>query len=65
MFLSCMFLAFGSMAEVPLAALAKSVVVKQHAARMYSIPAFVMATSMAHVPLALVDACLFGSIIYW
>lgn len=60
-----MFLAFGGMAEVPIASLAKKVVIKQYAARMYSIPVFVLCTVITQLPLAIVDTVVFGSIVYW
>jgi ABC-type multidrug transport system permease subunit len=65
LFLAMMFLAFGGMAEVPIAAQARSVVLKQYAARMYGIPAFVLSTAIAYIPLAIVDTFVFGSIVYW
>ncbi len=65
LFLAMMFLAFGGMAEVPIAALAKKVVFKQHAASMYSIPSFVISTALVYIPLALLDTAVFGSILYW
>lgn len=65
LFLSMMFLAFGGMAEVPIAAQTRSVVLKQYAARMYGIPAFVLSTAIVYIPLAIVDTFVFGSIVYW
>lgn len=65
LFLSMMFLAFGGMAEVPIASQARKVVLKQHAARMYGIPSFVISNAMVFAPLAILDTFVFGSIVYW
>lgn len=65
LFLAMMYLAFSGMAEIPIAAETRNVVLKQHAARMYSIPAFVVSNALAYIPLNIVDTFVFGSIVYW
>ena len=65
MFLAMMFLAFGGMAEVPIAVQARKVVRKQHLARMYGIPSFVLSNALVILPLYVLDTFVFGSIIYW
>lgn len=65
LYLSMISLIFGSMAEVSLSAQYRRVVLKQHAARMYSVPAFVLATDIVYLPLEFMDAFVFGSIAYW
>jgi ABC-type multidrug transport system permease subunit len=60
-----MFLAFGGMAEVPIAVQVRRVVLKQVAARMYGIPSFVLSTAIVYLPLAIADCTIFGSLVYW
>ena len=42
-----------------------NVVLKQNAARFYKISAFVVSDAVVRIPLAIVDAVVFGTLIYW
>ena len=53
------------MSEVPVAYLISNVVLKQNAARFYRMSMFVFADFIVTIPLALMDACIFGTLAYW
>jgi ABC-type multidrug transport system permease subunit len=60
-----LFLSFGGMAEVPIASQLADVALKQNSARFYRLAVFVFSDALVRVPLAIVDALLFGALTYW
>ena len=53
------------MAEVPIASQFADVAVKQNAAKFYKISSFIIADAVVRIPLAALDAFIYGSMIYW
>jgi len=60
-----MFLAYGSMAEVPLSASAKLVVYKQSNADFYPITSYVLSVLLVYAPFQFLNTCIFGTAVYW
>lgn len=65
LFLCVTTVAAGTTSEVKSACLAKSIVLKQHTACMYSIPIFVLSSIVTQLVVTLVETILFSSIVYW
>eukprot|EP00056_Hartaetosiga_gracilis_P011963 m.186099 g.186099 ORF g.186099 m.186099 type:complete len:1006 (+) comp13612_c2_seq5:2233-5250(+) len=58
-------LAFTNMAELPVAISARSVVYRQHFAGFYSTLAYSLAANVVQLPIALLEAVIFSSGLYW
>ena len=63
-FFACIILSFSNISELPFAAAAKYVVYKQTDARFYNATSYVLGVMLSHLPVATVEAVVFGSIMY-
>ncbi|KUF78768.1 Pleiotropic drug resistance protein ABC superfamily [Phytophthora nicotianae] len=59
------FVTLGQSAQVPSFMAIRDVFNKQRGANFFRTSSFVLATSVSHVPLAVIETLIFGSIIYW
>ena len=64
-FFACIILAFSNISELPFAAESKYVVYKQTDARFYNAASHVFGVVLTHLPVATMEAAIFGSIMYW
>jgi ABC-type multidrug transport system ATPase subunit/ABC-type multidrug transport system permease subunit len=63
---SCtLFLSMGQAAQVPTFVEARSVFYKQRGANFFRSLAYVLASSLTQIPLAITETLIFGSIVYW
>jgi hypothetical protein len=58
-------MAFANMVEVPLASEFKLVVYKQVDAGFYSTASYVFSVILMHMPLAIAECFIFGTLLYW
>uniref|UniRef100_A0AAV2Z7R7 ABC transporter domain-containing protein n=1 Tax=Lagenidium giganteum TaxID=4803 RepID=A0AAV2Z7R7_9STRA len=64
-FASALFLALGQASQIPTFMAAREVFYKQRGANFYRTASYVLANSVAQIPLALAESVLFGSLVYW
>ncbi|GLE04906.1 hypothetical protein PINS_up013887 [Pythium insidiosum] len=60
-----LFMGFVQSLRIPAYLEAREVFYKQRGANFYSTPAYVIATTLSQLPLAVVESVIFGSIVYW
>ncbi|RLN13748.1 hypothetical protein BBJ28_00017786 [Nothophytophthora sp. Chile5] len=65
MFQAILFLALGQVSQVPTFMASRDVFYKQRGANFFPTSAYVLACSVAQVPLALAESIVFGSMVYW
>uniref|UniRef100_K3WZL1 ABC transporter domain-containing protein n=1 Tax=Globisporangium ultimum (strain ATCC 200006 / CBS 805.95 / DAOM BR144) TaxID=431595 RepID=K3WZL1_GLOUD len=64
-FAAAMFLAFGQQSQIPTFIEARDVFYKQRRANFYRTSSYVLANSVAQIPLAIGESILFGTLVYW
>ncbi|GMF40399.1 unnamed protein product [Phytophthora lilii] len=65
MFQAILFLALGQVSQVPTFMASRDVFYKQRGANFFPTSAYVLACSVAQVPLALAESIVFGTMVYW
>lgn len=65
LFRATVFLALGQIAQIPTFMAARTVFYKQRSANFYQTSAYVLASSMAQIVIAVAESILFGTLIYW
>ncbi|RLN90435.1 hypothetical protein BBJ28_00016751, partial [Nothophytophthora sp. Chile5] len=65
MFQAILFLALGQVSQVPTFMASRDVFYKQRGANFFPTSAYVLACSVAQIPLALAESIIFGSMVYW
>ncbi|OQR89889.1 ATP-binding Cassette (ABC) Superfamily [Thraustotheca clavata] len=64
-FSSIMFIAIGQASQVNTFYASRSIFYKQRGANFYRTASYVLSTSLAQVPFAIMESLLFGSLVYW
>eukprot|EP00644_Phytophthora_capsici_P014051 jgi/Phyca11/539268/estExt2_Genewise1Plus.C_PHYCAscaffold_30168 len=65
MFQAILFLALGQVSQIPTFMAARDVFYKQRGANFFPTAAYVLACSVAQVPMAIAESLIFGSMVYW
>jgi ABC-type multidrug transport system ATPase subunit/ABC-type multidrug transport system permease subunit len=65
MFAAVLFLALGQASQIPTFLAAREIFYKQRGANFYRTSSYVLACSVAQLPLALLESIVFGTMIYW
>uniref|UniRef100_K3WZI5 ABC transporter domain-containing protein n=1 Tax=Globisporangium ultimum (strain ATCC 200006 / CBS 805.95 / DAOM BR144) TaxID=431595 RepID=K3WZI5_GLOUD len=64
-FISLVFLSLGQMALIPMVMESRDIFYKQRGANFFRTSAYVLANAASQIPLLVVEALLFGAIVYW
>ncbi|TMW67509.1 hypothetical protein Poli38472_011129 [Pythium oligandrum] len=62
---SVMFLILGQSSQIPIIMAEREVFYKQRGANFFRTSSYVLASSLSQIPVAILEAALFGSILYW
>ncbi|RLN06103.1 hypothetical protein BBO99_00009251 [Phytophthora kernoviae] len=65
MFQAVLFLALGQVSQIPTFMAARDVFYKQRGANFFPTSAYVLACSVAQIPMAIAESVIFGSLVYW
>jgi ABC-type multidrug transport system ATPase subunit/ABC-type multidrug transport system permease subunit len=65
MFQAVLFLALGQVSQIPTFMASRDVFYKQRGANFFPTSAYVLACSVAQVPMAIAESLIFGSMVYW
>ncbi|KAG6957384.1 hypothetical protein JG688_00010997 [Phytophthora aleatoria] len=65
MFQAVLFLALGQVSQIPTFMAARDVFYKQRGANFFPTAAYVLACSVAQIPMAVAESVIFGSMVYW
>ncbi|KAE9143441.1 Pleiotropic drug resistance protein 3 [Phytophthora fragariae] len=65
MFQAVLFLALGQVSQIPTFMAARDVFYKQRGANFFPTSTYVLACSVAQIPMAIAESIIFGSLVYW